>query len=109
VQPQINVGYFSLDFDLDVHVASARLTRRVLQEPPLRCDETLTNITSALKQLLCSLIAPHEVAPGKSVPVDSEHGSDYDWKNWIKGNYTGTFHPVGSAAMMRRDLGGNEH
>ena len=35
-KPAINVNYFSVDWDLDVQVATARLSRNVLANPPLR-------------------------------------------------------------------------
>jgi hypothetical protein len=35
-KPKITVNYFSVDFDLQVQVASARLTRRILTTPPMR-------------------------------------------------------------------------
>ncbi|KAG7096632.1 hypothetical protein E1B28_004049 [Marasmius oreades] len=35
-KPQVRVNYFSVDWDMDVQIAAARLSRRVLTSPPLR-------------------------------------------------------------------------
>ena len=34
-KPSVNVNYFSVDWDLDVQIAGARLSRRILANPPL--------------------------------------------------------------------------
>ena len=34
-KPTVNVNYFNVDWDLDVQIAGARLSRRVLGNPPL--------------------------------------------------------------------------
>jgi choline dehydrogenase len=45
--------------------------------------------------------------PGLStVPDHGDGGSDADWSQWIKSTFVSVAHPVGSAAMMRRGLGG---
>ena len=36
-KPAVNVNYFSVDWDLDVQIAGARLSRKILSSPPLRC------------------------------------------------------------------------
>ncbi|CAK5284092.1 unnamed protein product [Mycena citricolor] len=87
--PKINVGYFSVPMDLDIQVAGARLARRILSSPPL------------------SGLSAGEAVPGNAVPdTDSHRGSDADWKAWIKGGFASVAHPIGTAAMMRRSLGG---
>ncbi|KAF9894019.1 hypothetical protein FE257_008991 [Aspergillus nanangensis] len=83
--PVINPNYFMLDWDMDSYVAIAKYIRRSIESYPLR---TLVK----------------EATPGtQAVP----HGSDESWKNWIlDSNYRSNFHPVGTAAMMPRQLGG---
>jgi hypothetical protein len=46
--------------------------------------------------------------PGKATVPDNGDGggSDTDWSKWIKSMFFSVVHPVGSAAMMRRSLGG---
>ncbi|KAI0364915.1 alcohol oxidase [Pilatotrama ljubarskyi] len=93
-KPSINVNYFSVDFDLSVQIAGARLARKLLATPPLS-----------------SLSAAGETIPGfNTVPNNADGGSDADWKNWINksGNsgFSSVAHPIGTAAMMKRSLGG---
>ena len=43
------------------------------------------------------------------VPDNGDGGSDGDWKKWILDpvvGFTAVSHPIATAAMMRRDLGG---
>ncbi|KAK7044129.1 hypothetical protein VNI00_007846 [Paramarasmius palmivorus] len=88
-QPAINVNYFSVDFDMDVQVATARLARKIMSTQPLKSLATV------------------EVIPGDAVPDDpSTRGSDADWRSWIQNNFGSVWHPIGTAAMMRRSLGG---
>ncbi|KAF9528704.1 hypothetical protein CPB83DRAFT_308970 [Crepidotus variabilis] len=88
-KPQVAVNYFSADVDLDIQVAGARLSRKVLSTAPL------------------SSLSTGESRPGNAVPDNAQRGSDDAWKNWIRaGNFDSVAHPVGTAAMMRRDLGG---
>ncbi|RDB29937.1 Glucose oxidase [Hypsizygus marmoreus] len=86
--PTINVNYFATDIDLDIQVATARLSRRILTSPPL------------------STLSTGESIPGSAVPDNVQRGTDQDWKNWIKNKFVSVAHPVGTAAMMRRSLGG---
>ncbi|KAA8647886.1 hypothetical protein EYZ11_010384 [Aspergillus tanneri] len=86
-KPTINPNYFMLDWDLQSHVAINRFIRRTFETAPLR-----------------DLVA-EESTPGFSVvPRDA---SVEDWKEWMfDGHYRSNFHPVGTAAMMPRSLGG---
>ncbi|KAL0959214.1 hypothetical protein HGRIS_014493 [Hohenbuehelia grisea] len=87
-KPQISVNYFSVDFDLDVQVAGARLSRRILTSPPL------------------SSLSTGETIPGGAVPDNASRGTDAAWKSWIKSQFFPVAHPIGTAAMMKRSLGG---
>ncbi|KAF6753778.1 GMC oxidoreductase-domain-containing protein [Ephemerocybe angulata] len=88
MRPQVTVNWFRTAFDLDVQVAAARLARRVLTSPPM------------------SSLSTGETIPGTAVPDNADRGFDNDWKNWLLDNYSAVSHPVGTAAMMRRTLGG---
>ncbi|KAG7096694.1 hypothetical protein E1B28_004108 [Marasmius oreades] len=87
-KPQVRVNYFSVDWDMDVQIAAARLSRRVLTSPPL------------------SSLSTGETIPGGAVPDGADRGSDAQWRSWIQKNYGAVAHPIGTAAMMRRSLGG---
>lgn len=48
-----------------------------------------------------------ETTPGNTtVPDHGDGGSDADWSAWIEQNFGAVSHPIATAAMMRRDLGG---
>ncbi|KAI3599065.1 glucose oxidase [Moniliophthora roreri] len=83
-KPQIRIGFFSVDWDMDVQMAAARLGRRILSTWPL------------------SSLTTGETVPGNQVPNDS----DSSWKGWIQNNFTPVAHTIATAAMMRRSLGG---
>ncbi|KAF9513839.1 GMC oxidoreductase [Hydnum rufescens UP504] len=69
-KPQTNVNYFSVDFDLTVQVGVARMARRVFQTAPL------------------STLSTGETIPGfKNVPDSAVHGSDADWRKWIRSHF----------------------
>ncbi|KAH8091359.1 alcohol oxidase [Cristinia sonorae] len=91
-KPKINVNYFSVDYDLSVQIAGARLSRKILSTPPL------------------SSLSVGETKPGRSVvPDNGDGGSDADWKKWIlnpNAGFAAVAHPIGTAAMMKRSLGG---
>ncbi|KAI8969674.1 alcohol oxidase [Trametes punicea] len=93
-KPSVNVNYFSVDFDLSVQIAGARLSRKLLASPPL------------------SSLSVGETVPGfKTVPDNGDGGSDADWKKWIvkpgpSAGFASVAHPIGTAAMMKRSLGG---
>ncbi|KAJ7207349.1 hypothetical protein C8J57DRAFT_1070989 [Mycena rebaudengoi] len=86
--PAIRANYFSVGLDLDVQVAGARLSRRILTSPPL------------------NKLSTGETIPGSQVPDDANRGSDAAWQTWIKNGFASVAHPIGTAAMMRRSLGG---
>lgn len=53
-----------------------------------------------------SSLSTGESIPGDAVPDNQSRGTDAAWQSWIKGNFMSVAHPVGTAAMMRRSLGG---
>ncbi|PSS35594.1 hypothetical protein PHLCEN_2v1471, partial [Hermanssonia centrifuga] len=53
------------------------------------------------------LLSAGETIPGfTAVPNDSQGGSTADWEKWILDTFTAVAHPISTAAMMRRSLGG---
>ncbi|KAG9089557.1 hypothetical protein FRC06_001487 [Ceratobasidium sp. 370] len=85
-KPTITVNYFAVDFDLQTQIAGTRMARKILTTTPL---SSLSN--------------------GKLVPdisVLPDNASDAVYSNWVKGNFNSVAHPVGTCAMMSRDLGG---
>ncbi|KAI0366021.1 alcohol oxidase [Pilatotrama ljubarskyi] len=94
IKPTIKVNYFSVDFDLSVQIEGARLSRKVLASPPV------------------SSLSLGENVPGFDiVPNDGDGGSYADWKKYIDqpgpdAGFNSVAHPLGTAAMMRRSLGG---
>ncbi|KAJ7030825.1 alcohol oxidase [Mycena alexandri] len=88
VYPSVRVNYFNVSFDLDVQVAGLKLLREIYKTQPL------SNLISS------------ELSPGSAVPDDGEGGSDADWRTWALQNFGSVAHPLGTASMMRRELGG---
>ncbi|KAJ6483613.1 hypothetical protein C8R47DRAFT_1186392 [Mycena vitilis] len=86
--PAIQVNYFGVGMDLDIQVAAARLSRRILTSPPL------------------SSLSTGETVPGSAVPDNAQRGTDAAWQTWIKNGFPSVAHPIGTASMMRRELGG---
>ncbi|KAJ7165150.1 hypothetical protein C8R46DRAFT_1220279 [Mycena filopes] len=84
VYPGVHVNYFNVSFDLDVQVAGLKHLRKIYQTPPL------------------SDLITAEITPGSAVPDDSEA----DWTAWALANFGSVAHPIGTASMMRRELGG---
>ncbi|KAJ3767556.1 alcohol oxidase [Lentinula raphanica] len=92
-KPTVNVNYFGVDWDLDVQIGSARLARRIIDSSPL------------------SSLSTGETNPGTRVVPNNngDYGSDASWKSWIldpSAGFSAVSHPIGTAAMMRQDLGG---
>ncbi|KAI6716147.1 glucose oxidase [Diplocarpon mali] len=83
----INPNFFMLDFDLNMQVESARFIRNTLAKA-----EPLAAIISG------------ESSPGLSVLA--EDADEAAFGQWIKDSYRSNFHPVGTTAMMARDIGG---
>ncbi|KAF5346398.1 hypothetical protein D9758_012758 [Tetrapyrgos nigripes] len=83
-KPAVTVNYFSVDWDLDVQIEGARLSRKIISSPPL------------------SGLSTGEEIPGSDVP----NNSATSWRSWIRNGFSSVSHPVGTAAMMKRSLGG---
>jgi choline dehydrogenase-like flavoprotein len=81
----IDPRYFSNDFDRLAQGAIARFTRTVSTGAPLRGS-----------------------IAGESDPnAGLAAGSDLNaWADWTEGNYRSNWHPIGTAAMMSREMGG---
>ncbi|KAI9652689.1 MAG: hypothetical protein M1821_007830 [Bathelium mastoideum] len=85
-QPAINPNFFMLDRDAIFEVAIARQVRQAVNTAPL------------------ADVVPGEIIPNTTtVPADA---SDAQWLAWIKSAYSPNSHPVGTCAMMARELGG---
>lgn len=56
--------------------------------------------------MVFSTLSNGETIPGSAVPDNAQRGSDADWRTWIKGNFDTVAHPIATAAMMKRSLGG---
>ncbi|EJC97458.1 FAD-linked reductase, C-terminal domain-containing protein, partial [Fomitiporia mediterranea MF3/22] len=88
-KPKVTVNYFDVDYDLAVQTAGTRVGRKVLNHPAF------------------ASISSGETDPGMDVvPDDRNGGADNAWHSWIHDEFASVFHEIGSAAMMRRDLGG---
>ena len=88
-KPKVTVNYFDVPYDLEVQTAGARAARKVLNHSAF------------------SSISAGEAQPGTStVPDNGDGGSDASWQSWITQNFVAVSHPIGTCAMMRRDLGG---
>ncbi|KAJ5177532.1 Glucose-methanol-choline oxidoreductase [Penicillium coprophilum] len=82
----IDPKYFMLDFDLHAQVQAARFIREVFKTKPF------------------ADMAGAETSPGLlTVAADAD---DKDWADFIKGNFRSNFHPISTAAMMPKDIGG---
>lgn len=78
----IDPQYYSHPLDVDVHIASTKLARRILAAPGL------------------ASITIEEVEPG------TEKTSDEDIKNWLVSNVRSDWHVIGTCSMLPRKLGG---
>ncbi|KAL1648841.1 hypothetical protein SLS58_002021 [Diplodia intermedia] len=89
--PAINPNFFMNPFDAMVQAAAMRYARRALHTAPLA-------------GYVVGMAAPTE----EQVPPDDDDDGDDDaaWVEWAKGAYGSNAHPVGTAAMMSRELGG---
>ncbi|KAK0225610.1 alcohol oxidase [Armillaria fumosa] len=84
--PAIDPNYLANDADVEMMLRILRLAFKLQETAPL-CD-----------------VIKERVSPSKEV-FESE-GQDGKFKEYIKNTFSTVFHPVGTAAMMSRELGG---
>ncbi|KAL0938637.1 Glucose oxidase 2 [Colletotrichum truncatum] len=83
---KINPNYFMMDWDMTEQIGTAKFIRQLYKTAPL-------------SQYFAS-----ETKPGlTAIPEDA---SDNVWSKWVLDNYRSNFHPVGTTAMMSKELGG---
>ncbi|KAK0638203.1 Glucose oxidase [Lasiodiplodia hormozganensis] len=79
---KINPNYYQATWDMTEQVGTAKYIRQLFNTAPLK-----------------SLLA-NETEPGAAVATDEQ------LSEWILENYRSNFHPVGTTAMMPKDIGG---
>ncbi|KAI8072215.1 uncharacterized protein B0P05DRAFT_588900 [Gilbertella persicaria] len=79
----IDPQYYSHPLDLELHLASFKLARKIINAP------------TGLGQLNNG-----EAEPGSNIT------SDEDLKTWLSNNVRSDWHPVGTCAMLPKELGG---
>ncbi|KAH6671802.1 glucose oxidase [Halenospora varia] len=82
----INPNYFMLPWDAQVQGRLAKYIREIMATSPLA------------EQIIA------ETSPGFSVVP--KNATDAEWAGWVKTSYRSNFHPVATAAMMPREIGG---
>ncbi|KAJ5298380.1 uncharacterized protein N7443_006500 [Penicillium atrosanguineum] len=82
----IDPKYFMLDFDLQAQVQAARFIRQLFNTEPF------------------AAMAGAETKPGLSTV--SATADDQGWSPFIKNNFRSNFHPISTAAMMPKEIGG---
>ncbi|KJZ77222.1 hypothetical protein HIM_03543 [Hirsutella minnesotensis 3608] len=86
--PAIDPQFMAVDFDLAAQVAAGRLAARLWKSAPVR-------------DLVGGNLQPPN---GSEMPTpDATEGQ---WRNWTAGVFVSNSHPIGTAAMMARELGG---
>ncbi|KAI0709496.1 alcohol oxidase [Earliella scabrosa] len=82
-QPTIDPRYLDNDVDLELALESTKFVRKVTESEPLASF----------------VVAPHQ-------PTSAEVSTDAEWLEYIR-TYLGTiYHPMGTAAMLPREIGG---
>ncbi|KAI0024722.1 GMC oxidoreductase [Xylariomycetidae sp. FL0641] len=84
--PAIDPKYFLVDFDLEVQIALGRLSQKFWATEPVS-----------------SVVGPSLQPSADVLPMNA---SDAEWTNYIQSTLTPNHHPIGTASMMSRDLGG---
>lgn len=79
----INPQYYTHPLDIDIHVASTKLARKIITASP-----GLGDLNSG------------EIEPGMKIT------SDEDVKSWLSNNVRSDWHPVGTCSMLPKNLGG---
>ncbi|KAL9622538.1 MAG: hypothetical protein Q9160_003035 [Pyrenula sp. 1 TL-2023] len=84
--PIIDPNFLSLDWETDIQAAIARTIRKFWGTQPIRNYGVV------------------ETSPGLSVvPLNA---TDSQWERYIKSTVSPNYHPLGSASMLPRELGG---
>jgi choline dehydrogenase-like flavoprotein len=86
--PSINPNLFQFPIDLLIEAAAATKIREYFSTAPL-------------SQHVIS-----EVSPGFTIVPDKAGFRAPEWETWIKGAYGTNNHPLGTNAMMAKELGG---
>ncbi|KAI0748355.1 alcohol oxidase [Daedaleopsis nitida] len=81
-QPTIDPRYLNNDVDLQIALASTKFARKITESEPLASF----------------VVGPHEPAGNMT--------TDADWFQFIKTNLGTIYHPMGTAAMLPREIGG---
>ncbi|KAI0911460.1 GMC oxidoreductase [Ustulina deusta] len=84
--PAIDPKYFLVDFDLAVQIRLGRLAQRLWHTKPV-------------SDLVGSGVLPMDGV----LPLNA---TDEQWTSYIGGSFTPNYHPIGTASMMSRELGG---
>ncbi|KAJ5804230.1 CAZyme family AA3 [Penicillium psychrosexuale] len=82
----IDPKYFMLDFDLHSQVEAARFIREIFKTEPF------------------ADMVGGETSPGLSTVAAG--AEDEGWADFIKGQYRSNFHPITTAAMLPKEIGG---
>ncbi|KAI3337007.1 GMC oxidoreductase [Xylariaceae sp. AK1471] len=84
--PAIDPKYFLVDFDLDVQIGLGRLSQKLWHTAPV------SNFITG------SVLPTDDVLP--------LNATDEQWTSYISDSLTPNHHPIGTASMMARELGG---
>ncbi|KAI8634699.1 GMC oxidoreductase [Xylariaceae sp. FL1651] len=84
--PAIDPKYFLIDFDLDVQIGLGRLSQKFWNTAPVG-------------DYVTEMVLPTEGV----LPLNA---TDEQWTSFIGENLTPNHHPIGTASMMSRELGG---
>ncbi|KAL7942813.1 GMC oxidoreductase [Trichoderma barbatum] len=84
--PAINPRFMSIDFDMAVQVATGRLSAKFWSTQPI------------------SAIVEAEIQPNSTTLPPG--ATDDQWESFTASNLASNSHPIGTAAMMSRELGG---
>ncbi|KAJ5279272.1 hypothetical protein N7478_004644 [Penicillium angulare] len=82
----IDPKYFMLDFDFHAQVESARFIRKLFKTEPF------------------ADMAGAETSPGLSTV--SANANDEGWSSFLKSSFRSNFHPITTAGMMPKEIGG---
>lgn len=87
VYPLIDPAYLDDDFDVIVQTAATKASRKLMTSSYL------------------SPFVGTEVVPG--LKIIAENANDYEWAAYVKISAMPVYHPLGTVAMMSKELGGS--